>query len=80
MVLCVVELPADVAGNTRYGYTVVEVELESTKYGYDHYRVISPDSFRQKWPSFMPVGWQETKGPARELTWEEWADVVGWRD
>lgn len=73
-----VELARDKYGNTGKHKAVVEAKV--TPDGRD-LLPLAPAVFAEKWPTgWLRGGWQETEGPARMLTDEEWAALTGWEN
>ena len=83
-----VEKSADEYGNIgHWPYQVIEAVPEpyATEYGPGRERlaVVAPDAFRDKWSHLVRDalgGWQETEGPVRLLTREEWAVLTGYEE
>ena len=77
-----IERPADKEGNTALPRAVVEARCEPWpgQPGRELLMPVAPPEvaarWRDGWPKDMYGGWAECGGPARMLTYEEWASLV----
>ncbi len=81
-----VQTSADEFGNTGHGYFVIEATPDNLGDPYSPGRerliVTAPEEFRNKWPTLVRDAlswWKETEGPARELSFTEWAELTDFK-
>jgi hypothetical protein len=74
-----VELPADEYGSTSQHKAVVEARRAVIN-GSEMLIPIAPPRHASRWPDGWPIdlygGWVEVKGPARELSFDEWETLI----
>lgn len=67
--------PQDEYWNTGHPITIIEAQEVENIY-FKELKVIAPSSFADSWPTVCKDFFMECSGPARELTYEEYVELI----